>query len=102
MKQLAAVRQSRGIARNQPPARKKVPNMDRDKQKQEISLIGRLFSLEALLIIMGFLSLVSGIITRDLLRLSLGIIILGGTLLAIIFRRKRKLQNTSDDQTTEK
>jgi|GEM_PF-1290932 len=76
--------------------------MDRDKQKQEISLIGRLFSLEALLIIMGFLSLVSGIITRDLLRLSLGIIILGGTLLAIIFRRKRKLQNTSDDQTTEK
>jgi len=76
--------------------------MDRDKQKQEISLIGRLFSLEALLIIMGFLSLVSGIITRDLLRLSLGVIILGGTLLAIIFRRKRKLQNTSDDKTTEK
>jgi len=76
--------------------------MDRDKQKQEISLIGRLFSLEALLIIMGFLSLVSGIITRDLLRLSLGVIILGGTLLAIIFRRKRKLQITSDDQTTEK
>ncbi len=76
--------------------------MDRDKQKQEISLIGRLFSLEALLILMGFLSLVSGIITRDLLRLSLGIIILGGTLLAIIFRRKRKPQNTSDDQTSEK
>lgn len=76
--------------------------MDRDKQKQEISLIGRLFSLEALLIIMGFLSLVSGIITRDLLRLSLGIIILGGMLLAIIFRRKRKLQKTSDDQTSEK
>jgi len=76
--------------------------MDRDKQKQEISLIGRLFSLEALLIIMGLLSLVSGIITRDLLRLSLGVIILGGTLLAIIFRRKRKLPNTSDDKTTEK
>jgi hypothetical protein len=76
--------------------------MDRDKQKQEISLIGRLFSLEALLILMGFLSLVSGIITRDLLRLSLGVVILGGTLLAIIFRHKRKLQNTSDDQTSEK
>lgn len=76
--------------------------MDKDKQKQEISLIGRLFSLEALLILMGFLSLVSGIITRDLLRLSLGILILGGTLLAIIFRRNRKLQNTSDDKTTEK
>lgn len=76
--------------------------MDRDKQKQEISLIGRLFSLEVLLVIMGFLSLVSGIITRDLLRLSLGIIILGGTLLAIVFRRKRRLQITSDDNTREK
>jgi len=76
--------------------------MDQDKQKQEISLIGRLFSLEALLIIMGFLSLVSGLITGDLLRLSIGIIILGGTLLAIISRRKRKLQNTSDDKSTEK
>lgn len=73
--------------------------MDREKQKQEISLIGRLFSLEALLIIMGFLSLVSGILTRDLLRLSLGIIILGGTLLAIFFRRKSKLPNPSDNKT---
>lgn len=76
--------------------------MDRDKQKQEISLIGRLLSLEALLIIMGFLSLVSGITTRDLLRLSLGVIILGGTLLAIFFRRRRKRQNNSNDQTSEK
>lgn len=76
--------------------------MDQDKQKQEISLIGRLFSLEALLIIMGFLSLVSGLITRDLLRLSLGVIILGGALLAIFFRRKRKLPNASDDQISEK
>lgn len=73
--------------------------MDREKQKQEISLIGRLFSLEALLIIMGFLSLVSGILTRDLLRLSLGIFILGGTLLAIFFRRKSKLPNPSDNKT---
>jgi len=101
-KQLATVWQSRGIARNQQPPRRKAPQMDQDKQKQEISLIGRLFSLEALLIIMGFLSLVSGLITGDLLRLSIGIIILGGTLLAIISRRKRKLQNTSDDKSTEK
>jgi len=64
--------------------------MDRDKQKQEISLIGRLLSLEALLVVMGLLSLISGIITRDLLRLSFGIIILGGAALAVIFRRRRK------------
>ena len=68
----------------------KEPHMDRDKQKQEISLIGRLLSLEALLVVMGLLSLVSGIITRDLLRLSFGIIILGGAALAVIFRRRRK------------
>jgi hypothetical protein len=66
--------------------------MDRDKQKQEVSLIGRLLSLEALLIIMGLLSLVSGILTKDLLRFSFGVIILGGTALAIVFRRRRNAE----------
>ncbi|MRR06507.1 MAG: hypothetical protein EG828_06110 [Deltaproteobacteria bacterium] len=63
--------------------------MDRDKQKQEISLIGRLFSLEALLVIMGLLSLVAGIISNDLRKFSLGGIILGGTALAVFLRRRR-------------
>jgi hypothetical protein len=70
--------------------------MDRDKQKQEISLIGRLFSLEALLVLMGLLSLVSGILTRDLLRFSFGIIILGGATLAIVLRRKRNAQISAE------
>ncbi|MGA7826045.1 MAG: hypothetical protein WCA04_00150 [Geobacteraceae bacterium] len=76
--------------------------MDKDKQKQEVSLIGRLFSLEALLIVMGILSLISGIISRDLPRFSIGIIILGVTLLAINFRRKRKLKISPDEKNTEK
>lgn len=70
--------------------------MDRDKQKQEVSLIGRLFSLEALLVIMGLLSLVSGLFTKDLLRFSLGVIIIGGTLLAIVFRRKRRARSNGE------
>lgn len=70
--------------------------MDRDKQKQEVSLIGRLFSLEALLVIMGLLSLVSGLLTKDLLRFSLGVIIIGGTLLAIVLRRKRRARNNGE------
>jgi Flp pilus assembly protein TadB len=71
--------------------------MDRDKQKQEISLIGRLFSLEALLIIMGLLSLVAGFIARDLLRFSFGVIILGGATLAIVLRRKQRSRNSANN-----
>jgi hypothetical protein len=62
--------------------------MDKDKEKQEISALGRLFSLEALLIIMGLVSLISGIACRDFTRLLLGLLILGGLLLFIIIRRR--------------
>jgi hypothetical protein len=80
----------------------KYNHMNRDKQKQEISLIGRLFSLEALLVIMGFLSLISGILSRELLRFSLGVIILGGVLLAVVLRRKRRLLSISEEQHRRK
>ncbi len=62
--------------------------MDKDKEKQEISVLGRLFSLEALLIIMGLVSLISGIVRRNLTGLLLGLLILGGLLLFIILRRR--------------
>jgi hypothetical protein len=39
--------------------------MDNDKEKQEISLIGRIFSLEVLLIVMGIISLLSGIVYKQ-------------------------------------
>ena len=80
----------------------KVRRMDRDKQKQEISLIGRLLSLEALLVIMGLLSLASGIITRDLLRFSFGVIILGGAALAVVLRRRRKPRTITEKQQRRK
>jgi hypothetical protein len=74
----------------------KVRHMDRDKQKQEISLIGRLLSLEALLVVMGLLSLASGIIIRDLLRFSFGAIILGGAALAVVLRSRRKSRSITE------
>jgi hypothetical protein len=67
--------------------------MDHDKEKQEITVIGRLLSMEALLVLMGLLSLISGILARDALRLLLGIIILSGLALLIILRRRRRRIN---------
>ncbi len=66
--------------------------MDKDKEKQEISVLGRLFSLEALLVIMGLVSLVSGIVRRDTTGLLVGLLILGGLLLFIIIRKRSKRQ----------
>jgi hypothetical protein len=62
--------------------------MDKDKEKQEITVIGRLLSLEALLIIMGVLSLISGIAGNKPVRLLFGAIILGGLILFIFLRRR--------------
>ena len=59
-----------------------------DKEKQEISLIGRLFSLEALLILMGLLTLLSGIIYMQWLQVILGLVILSGCILLLFMRKK--------------
>lgn len=64
--------------------------MDKDKEKQEISVLGRLFSLEALLVVMGAVSLVSGIVRRNFTGLLLGSLILGGLTLFIIIRKRSK------------
>jgi hypothetical protein len=63
--------------------------MDRDKERQEISLIGRFLSLDALLVVMGLLSLVTGIAARDTVRLLCGLLILV-SLIGMILLRKRK------------
>jgi len=62
--------------------------MDKNKEKQEISVLGRLFSLEALLVVMGAVSLISGAVRRNFTGLLLGSLILGGLLLFIIIRRR--------------
>lgn len=62
--------------------------MDKDKEKEEISLIGRLFSLEALLILMGLLTLVSGIIYMQWVRIIMGLAILSVCVLLLFMRKK--------------
>lgn len=62
--------------------------MDSDKEKQEISLIGRIFSLEVMLIVMGIFSLASGIHYGKGMQIFLGLAIIAGTIL-LLFLRKR-------------
>ena len=62
--------------------------MDKEKEKQEISLIGRIFSLEALLVVMGIISLVSGLVYRKGMQVFSGLAIIALTIL-LLFVRKR-------------
>ena len=62
--------------------------MDKEKEKQEISLIGRIFSLEALLILMGLFSLLFGIIYRQGVQVILGSVIIIGSILLLFIRKK--------------
>jgi hypothetical protein len=62
--------------------------MDKDKEKEEISLIGRIFSLEALLIVMGVLSLVSGIVYGKGTQVFWGVAIICGTILLLFVRNR--------------
>jgi len=62
--------------------------MDQDKQKQEISIIGRLFSMQTLLLVMGIFSLVSGIMTGEVIQLFWGGMIICGSILLYFVRKK--------------
>ena len=64
-------------------------DMDRDKERQEISLVGRLLSLEALLVLMGVLSLFSGVMAADPIRIGSGLAILAAFCM-LLFRRRKK------------
>lgn len=62
--------------------------MDKDKGKQEISLVGRLLSMEALIVVMGIASLVYGIVNKTEIHIFWGVIILAGAV-ALHFVRKK-------------
>ncbi len=61
--------------------------MDMEKQRQEISLIGRMLSLEALLALMGLVDLVYGLINSELINILIGVVILC-CLALLMYRRK--------------
>lgn len=61
---------------------------DENKARQEVSLIGRLFSMEALILVMGCLSLVYGFSEGKELNIFWGVVILIGFFVLRMVRRK--------------
>lgn len=59
-----------------------------EKEKQEISLIGRIFSMEALLLLMGLFSLGSGIYTGAAMQIFWGVTIACGAVVLHFVRKK--------------
>jgi uncharacterized membrane protein HdeD (DUF308 family) len=62
--------------------------MDNEKQRQEVSLIGRILSMEALLLLMGVVCLVYGIVNGDAMSIFFGIIIIPGVFILAKVRKK--------------
>lgn len=64
--------------------------MNREKEQVEISLLGRLLSLEALIFLMGVVSFIYGVATLRLLNIIIGAaVLLAAALLARKLRRGR-------------
>jgi hypothetical protein len=63
-------------------------SQDENKGKQEASLIGRILSMEALLMLMGVLSLIYGITRGEMMNVFWGVVIIPGVFILIKVRRK--------------
>jgi len=62
--------------------------MDTDKQRQEISLIGRILSIEMLLLVMGIASLIYGIVNDQIINIFWAVVIIPGVFILIKVRKK--------------
>ena len=62
--------------------------MDNDKQRQEVSLIGRILSMEALLMLMGIASLYYGITQDATMSIFFGLVIIPGVFILMKVRKK--------------
>jgi flagellar biosynthesis component FlhA len=71
--------------------------MDSNKGKQEMSLIGRLFSMEALILVMGIASLVSGLVSGNTMQIFWGVCIICGAV-ALHFVRKKDWKKHWEEQ----
>lgn len=61
--------------------------MDQDKQRQEVSLIGRILSMEALLMLMGIASLYYGITQGVTMNIFWGVVIIPGVFILMKVRK---------------
>jgi hypothetical protein len=62
--------------------------MDNDKQRQEVSLIGRILSIEALLLLMGIASLYYGITQDATMSIFWGVVIIPGVFILMKVRKR--------------
>ena len=62
--------------------------MDNDKQRQEVSLIGRILSIEMMLLVMGVASLIYGIVNDQIINIFWGVVIIPGVFILIKVRKK--------------
>ena len=62
--------------------------MDSDKQRQEVSLIGRILSIEMLLLLMGCASLIYGIVNGQTMNIFWGVVIIPGVFILMKVRKK--------------
>ena len=62
--------------------------MDENKQRQEVSLIGRMLSMEVLLFVMGVASLSYGLLQGTMMNVILGIVIFAAIALLFLLNRK--------------
>jgi uncharacterized membrane protein HdeD (DUF308 family) len=76
--------------------------MDKDKQRQEVSLIGRILSMEALLLLMGIVCLIYGIVNGDTMSIFFGIIIIPGVFILIKVRKKDWTKHWQDMEAEHK
>ncbi|MBT1072117.1 hypothetical protein [Pelotalea chapellei] len=76
--------------------------MDKDKQRQEVSIIGRILSMEALLLLMGVASLIYGITEKATINIFWGIVIIPGVFLLIKVRKKDWKKHWEDLEAQQK
>ena len=79
--------------------------MDQDKQRQEVSIIGRILSIEALLLLMGIASLIYGITQKVTINIFWGVVIIPGVFLLMKVRKKDWKKHWEDleaEQDTER
>ena len=71
--------------------------MDSNKEKQEISVLGRLFSMEALILIMGVVSVGYGIMTAQLTNMFFGVVIIAGFFVLRQLKEKERKERERND-----
>lgn len=76
--------------------------MDNDKQRQEVSLVGRILSMEALLLLMGVLSLIYGIMRGEIMNIFWAVVIIPGVFLLIKVRKKDWKKHWEDMEEEQK